>query len=202
MSSIKTSKLLVFVIFFLVKASVVFAEGSVDELKPIDLDGDGKMEKVTLVYSEPDDYGNCTATLQIESLGKVYSMALKEGFNADTTYLKKLVISPNVKPFVMVDSKTNLNYNRRIYSFDGRQIKEELVIFSNFPKIEEKDMDHDGINEIVAKYRDDRPGRDPKKDSYERYYKWSGMHFYDSTDDRFKHEAAPSPSPKSDDDDL
>ena len=68
------------------------ADVSVDELKPVDLDGDGKMENVSLFYSEPDDYGNCTASFEIKSLGKTYSVPLKEGLNLDTTYLKALVL--------------------------------------------------------------------------------------------------------------
>jgi hypothetical protein len=70
------------------------------------------------------------------------------------------------------------------------------MVFSNFPSILEKDADHDGINEIVATVRDDRPGRDPKKDSYERFYKWNGVKFYDSTDDRFKREKPKTPKPQ------
>lgn len=180
----------------------LFATGSVDELRPVDLDGDGKPEKVTLTYSEPDDYGNCTATLKVESLEKSYKVLLKEGFNADTTYLKKLVLSDKTRPFVIVDAKTNKNKNRWVYSFNGKSLKEELVVFSNFPSIEEKDTDQDGTNEIVARIRDDRPGRDPKKDSYERIYKWNGVKFYDISDDRFKKEETNTPKPQPSDEDT
>ncbi len=53
------------------------AEGSVDELRPFDLDGDGKPDKVSLIYSKPDDYGNCSVVLQVESLGKKFEVSLK-----------------------------------------------------------------------------------------------------------------------------
>ena len=194
----------IFIALFLMTAIPCLSEGSVDELRPVDFNGDGKPEKVNLIYSEPDDYGNCGAALQVESLGKKFKVSLKDGFNADTTYLKKLVLSDKIKPFIMVDAKMNNNKNRWVYSFDGHALKEELMVFSNFPAIEEKDVDHDGANEIVVKVRDDRPGRDPKKDSYERTYRWNGEKFYDSTDDQFKKEGskAPSPPPKSDEEEF
>lgn len=180
----------------------LYADGSVDELRPIDLNGDGKPEKVSLIYSEPDDYGNCSAVLKVVSLGKVYTVQLKDGFNADTTYLKKLILSDKIRPFIMVEATMNKNKNRWIYSFDGRKLKEELVVFSNFPLIYEKDIDKDNAKEIVVKLKDDRPGRDPSKDTYERTYKWTGTRFYDNTDDWLKNEAikTPKPQPSGDDD--
>ncbi len=186
-----------------VSLRVLFADGSVDQLRPFDFDGDGKPDEVSLIYSDPDAYGNCTATLKVESLGKSTTLFLKEGFNAGTTHLTKFILSDKIKPFIVVDAKMNQNENRWLYSFDGRQLKEELAVYSNFPLIEEKDSDHDGVNDIIVKVRDDRPGRDPKKDSYERIYKWNGVKFYDSTNDRFIKEVikpSPSPSPSVDED--
>ena len=197
-------KALGFILFVsAMSARLLFADGSVDRLKQFDFNRDGKLDNVSLIYSDPDDYGNCTATLRLESRGKAFTVFLKEGFNAETTYLKKLILSDKIKPFIVVEAKTNKSKTQRIYSFDGHRLKEELVVFSNFPLIEQKDTDKDGIVEILAKMKDDRPGRDPNKDSYERIYKWNGLIFYDSTDDRFKKEEivpSPSPTPSGDED--
>lgn len=166
------NKILGLIVFFLVILTrFLFAQGSVDELRPVDLDGDGQPEKVSLIYSEPDDYGNCSVTLKVESYGKIYTVFLKEGFIADTTRLKKLILSDKIRPFIVVDAVLNKSMNRWIYSFDKGHIKEELVVFSNFPSILEKDVDHDGVNEIVAK----------NNGSIDRTYKWNGVKFYDST---------------------
>lgn len=183
-------------VLLLILARALFAEGSVDELRPIDLNGDGQPENARLIYSEPDDYGNCSAVLKLKSLGKTFSVPLKEGFNADTTYLKKLILSDKTRPFIMVEATMNKNKNRWIYSFDGRKLKEELVVFSNFPLITEKDVDRDGVREIIVKLKDDRPGRDPNKDSYERTYKWTGIKFYESTDDWLKKQESNAPKPQ------
>src|SRR3989338_6396318 len=86
-------------VLFLMMARVLLADGSMDELRPVDLDGDGKPENVSLNYSEPDDYGNCSVLLKVESLGKTFSVPLKDGLNADPTYLKKLVLSDKIRPF-------------------------------------------------------------------------------------------------------
>lgn len=57
-----------------------------------------------------------------------------------------------------------------LYSWNGREVKKEISIFSDAPSIEIKDADGDGTNEIIAKMRN--YDKDPIADSHIKTFKY------------------------------
>ena len=145
-------------------------------LEPLDLNGDGIKEKVSLQFTKPDELNQYHATLFIESNGRAYSKLLGDWFWPDLTKLDMLVIGKGINPFVVVGAAAGAHSeSRTVYSFDGKKLSEVFSVFSDAPSITEKDIDNDETKEIIVKRRDYE--KDPLTDSRELIYKWDGTRF-------------------------
>ena len=145
-------------------------------LEPLDLNGDSIKEKASLQFTEPDESNQYHATLSIESNGRTYSKLLGDWFWPGLTRLDALVIDDRTNPFVVVGAAGGAHSECwQVYTFSNNQIIEVLSTFSDAPSIKAKDVNGDGIKEIICKMRD--YDRDPTVDSYQRIFGWTGTTF-------------------------
>ncbi|MCX5706014.1 MAG: hypothetical protein NTZ92_08175 [Candidatus Omnitrophica bacterium] len=148
------------------------AKGNVEVLEA-DIDGDGSKEEISFIKKPIEDEldGLAEGTLQIKAKNKVFTKDLGEIENSSGASLEVIKVSSNVKPFIGIFSFAGAHGMRlMLFSFDGSKIMQEIEVFSDAPSIEFKDIDKDGIKEIVAKSRD--YDNSPIKDSIVKTYKY------------------------------
>ena len=148
--------------------SIAFA----DVLKG-DLDEDGFREHITFIKrpAKEDSIFHCIeGTIHITSKAKTCSIKIGTIEFSDMASMGLIRMS-NKKLFIGIFAFGGVHSEwLYLYSFDGSRIKEEARIFSDAPSIEIKDINHDGVKEILAKHRDYE--KNPIINSYIKIYKF------------------------------
>ena len=90
--------------------------------------------------------------------------------------LSALTLSRKMPRLISVNSAGGAHgCTKMLYSFSDGRIYEAGRIFSDAPSIEEKDLDKDGIKEIISKMRN--YDKNQTEDYFEEIYKWNGERF-------------------------
>lgn len=154
------------------------AKGSFKNVIESDVDMKGPIEKVTLVKVHKRDYADFDvvkdAKLNIESNGQVFSAPVNEPICYKSSGLENISVGDDAVSFIGVSScmpHAEDGWKLILYSFDGKDITEQLKITSNEPSIEIKDSDNDGSKDIVVMDRDYE--NDPDKDKFITTYKYA-----------------------------
>ncbi len=148
----------------------------------VDINGDGQKEKISLDakldYGEYDGEVGVDATIfSIKAMfenGKtvVLENAAKRDDGNHPASLIDIRISEKIPSMIGIEhgygAHSTVLY---IYQYQSREIVKKLKIFCDFPKIEIKDTDNDGVKEIVAYSRD--YGNNPTRDNIIETYKYA-----------------------------
>lgn len=139
----------------------------------LDLDEDGIKERITLINIPVSQIGGSFAEgfIEVESIGKTFrSEDIILEFSNDS-YIKIIKPSVRAKSFIGLFNPGGMHgLSLTLFSFDGTSIKEEFSIFSDAPSIEIKDIDNDGVEDIISFSRDYE--NNPVEDSFIKTYKY------------------------------
>lgn len=139
-----------------------------------DLDGCGSNEDISLItkpYEDADDDYFKKGELCIVSKGRVSNLDV--GILESRSYSIELIkIADNARLFVAMFNQGGAHgLWLKLYSFNGKNINEEAEVFSDVGSIDFRDVDNDGIKEIIAVCRD--YDNDPITDDIVNIYKFS-----------------------------
>lgn len=125
-----------------------------------DLEKDGSMATVELIKTSTGDadldISLANVVIQIESKGKKFTKDIKD-ISRDSSEVLELVISDNINPFIVLSSYLPPSahaWGVTIYSFNGKEIVEELDVISDEPSVQVEDVDNDGTKEVIVWQRD------------------------------------------------
>jgi|GEM_PF-6830336 len=132
-----------------------------DNLQPVrvikaDFNSDRIQEIVTLKQKDDEKLQCADYDLEIVSKGKTFLIKdVIMGESPAIRGLEKITISPKISPFIGVSYHCGMHsWGLDLYSFNGKQIKEAGTFGSDAPSIQLKDVDNDGVNEIIEEGRD------------------------------------------------
>lgn len=138
-----------------------------------DFNGDGIEEEVSLVPKKGENPNLYYYYLEVKSGGKKFVIE-NEDFVAYYSYgLEKIDVSRNYNPMIGVSRPEGPHgWILILYVFDGVKVIEAINIFSDGPSINLKDMDNDGVNEIIVNNRD--YANNPVEDRFITILKYDG----------------------------
>ncbi|MFC1570847.1 hypothetical protein ACFL4E_03590 [Candidatus Omnitrophota bacterium] len=158
---------------------VNLSEYTLKEEIELDLDKDGKKEKVRLYYRPTDD-AFALFLLVVRKDKSNYSANTPILAPKNLCSLEEIVLSPERKPLIGVTFPVGAHSEwLGIYSFTGKSIKELNNLFSDGPSIAVKDLDNDGTNDIEITNRD--YDNNPVKDSLIITYRFGGGRFREAS---------------------
>ena len=135
-------------------------EADFDSSCQSDFDGDGITDKVELIKLEPANLFQCTrgkAVIKLISKGRIFTKKL-EPISVENCGVGVLVIDDKTTPFIVFYSHSQWLidiWEVTLYSFNGKRIVGEARINSDKHSIEVKDVDGNGVKDIVALCRYD-----------------------------------------------
>lgn len=166
-------KHLLLLVLILMFSCIVYAQELVDYDKQdvrylkADIDKDGIEEEIDAIAGEIEGEGD-VCVIRVKDGKEVYTKAIRIGF--DHSYNLSLVdISPNLEPFIGFDCGVGVHgYHLILFRYKG--LEEVATFWSDRPSIQIKDVDGDGVKEIITANRDYEIN--PVKESYVETFKY------------------------------